>query len=225
MNTTFEQRIDMFRKKLFESDLSSEIQKRMDQDYDFLLIYDSDEELIDLMHDIIYNPVEDSTLIKEDWDEYLKIMKNPNIWDFFFNGHYGYHDEYDKCEDCQNIYMNPMMDYSYYKEGMLFEYEGELKYLCRHCLRNYKKEYFKTLENNPKDWCNMFTVDECRESGYEAASSSFEHGLYGRVANPKSILENWLKLYPNDKFIFVRTDENPFACEFILMRKINNEKE
>ena len=50
MNTTFEQRIDMFRKKLFESDLSSEIQKRMDQDYKFLLIYDDNDELIDLMN-------------------------------------------------------------------------------------------------------------------------------------------------------------------------------
>ena len=49
MNTTFEQRIELFRKKLFESDLSSEIQKRMDHDYNFLLIYDSNEELIDLM--------------------------------------------------------------------------------------------------------------------------------------------------------------------------------
>ena len=86
-------------------------------------------------------------------------------------------------------------------------------------------EYLESLENNPDKWCNMFTVDECRESGYEAVSSSFEHGLYGRVANPKSILENWLKLYPDDKFIFVRTDENPFACEFILMRKIKKEKE
>jgi hypothetical protein len=88
-----------------------------------------------------------------------------------------------------------------------------------------KKEYLETLENNPDKWCNMFTVDECRESGYEAISSSFEHGLYGRVANPKSILENWLKLYPDDKFIFVRTDENPFACEFILMKKINKNEE
>lgn len=221
MNTTFEQRIDMFRKKLFESDLSSEIQKRMDHDYDFLLIYDSNEELIDLMNETIHEFSE----LKKDWDEYLEIMKHPNIWDFFFNDHYGYHDEWDKCEDCQSIYMNPMMDYSYYKEGILFEYEGEFKYLCKNCIKNYKKEYLETLENNPKNWCNMFTVDECRESGYEAVSSNFEHGLYGRVANPKAILENWLKLYPDEKFIFVRTDENPFACEFILMKKIKNEKE
>ena len=54
MNTTFEQRIDMFRKKLFESDLSSEIQKRMDQDYKFLLIYDDNDELIDLMNETIH---------------------------------------------------------------------------------------------------------------------------------------------------------------------------
>ena len=54
MNTTFEQRIDMFRKKLFESDLSSEIQKRMDHDYDFLLIYDDNDELIDLMNETIH---------------------------------------------------------------------------------------------------------------------------------------------------------------------------
>ena len=221
MNTTFEQRIEMFRKKLFESDLSSEIQKRMDNDYDFLLIYDSNEELVDLMNATIHEFSE----LKKDWDEYLEIMKHPNIWDFFFNDHYGYHDEWDKCEDCQCIYMNPMMDYSYYKEGILFEYEGEFKYLCKNCIKNYKKEYLETLENNPDKWCNMFTVDECRESGYEAISSSFEHGLYGRVANPKSILENWLKLYPDDKFIFVRTDENPFACEFILMKKINKNEE
>lgn len=221
MNTTFEQRIDMFREKLFSSDLSSEIQKRMDQNYEFLLIYDNNEELIDLMNETIHEFSE----LKNDWDEYLKIMKNPNIWDFFFNGNYGYHDEYDKCEDCQSIYMNPMMDYSYYKEGMLFEYEGELKYLCKNCLKNYKREYFETLENNPKNWCNMFTADECRESGYEAVSSNFEHGLYGRIANPEKILEEWLRLYPDDKFIFVRTDENPFACEFILMKKIKNEEE
>ena len=97
MNTTFEQRIDKFREKLFSSDLSSEIQKRMDKDYEFLLIYDNNEELIDLMNETIYEFSE----IKNDWDEYRKIMKNPNIWDFFFDGHYGYYDEYDKCEDCQ----------------------------------------------------------------------------------------------------------------------------
>jgi hypothetical protein len=221
MNTTFEQRIDKFREKLFSSDLSSEIQKRMDQDYEFLLIYDDNEELIDLMNETIYEFSE----IKNDWDEYLKIMKNPNIWDFFFNGHCGYYDEYDKCEDCQCIYMNPVMDYSYYKEGMLFEYEGEVKYLCRHCLQNYKKEYLQKLENNPKNWCNMFTVEECEQLGYKKVSTTFEHGLYGRTASPETILEEWIRLYPDDKFIFVRTDENPFACEFVLMKKIKNEEE
>lgn len=225
MNTTFEQRIDRFREKLFSSDLSSEIQKRMDQDYEFLLIYDDNEELIDLMHETIYDIVNDSTDLKNDWDEYLKIMKNPNIWDFFFNDHYGYCDEYAKCEDCQSIFMLPDMDYSYYKEGMLFEYEGEVKYLCKHCLQNYKKEYFETLENNPRNWCKMFSVDECKEVGYEVVSIEFEHGLYGRTANPKEILERWLELYPDDKFLFVRTDENPFACCFVLMKKINKEGE
>lgn len=221
MNTTFEQRIDKFREKLFSSDLSSEIQKRMDQDYEFLLIYDDNEELIDLMNETIYEFSE----IKNDWDEYLKTSKYPNIWDFFFNDHYGYCDEYVKCEDCQSIFMLPNMDYSYYKEGMLFEYEGEVKHLCKHCLQNYKKEYLQNLENNPEYWCNMFTVDECKKSGYEVISMDFEHGLYGRVANPKEILKTWIELYPDDKFIFVRTDENPFACEFVLMQKIKNEKE
>lgn len=221
MNTTFEQRIDRFREKLFSSDLSSEIQKRMDQDYEFLLIYDDNEELIDLMNETIYEFSE----IKNDWDEYLKIMKNPNIWDFFFDGHYGYYDEYDKCEDCQCVYMNPAMDYSYYKEGILFEYEGEVKYLCKHCLQNYKKEYLETLENNPKNWCNMFTVEECEQSGYKEVSITFEHGLYGRTTSPETILKTWLELYPDDRFIFVRTDENPFACEFILMKKINKNEE
>ena len=221
MNTIFEQRIDMFRKKLFESDLSSEIQKRMDQNYEFLLIYDSNEELIDLMNETIYEFSE----LKSDWDKYLKTSKHPNIWDFFFDGHYGYSDEYEKCEDCQCIYMNPAMDYSYYKEGTLFGYEGELKFLCRHCLKNYKKEYLQKLENNPKNWCNMFSVEECEKAGYEKVSTEFEHGLYGRTASPKKILETWLKLYPDDKFIFVRTDENPFACEFVLMKKIKNEEE
>lgn len=221
MNTTFEQRIDKFREKLFSSDLSSEIQKRMDQDYEFLLIYDDNEELIDLMNETIYEFSE----LKKDWDEYLKIMKNPNIWDFFFDGHCGYYDEYDKCEDCQCVYMNPAIDYSYYKEGILFEYKGEVKYLCKNCLQNYKKEYLEILENNPKNWCNMFTVEECEQSGYKEVSTTFEHGLYGRTASPETILEEWIRLYPDDKFIFVRTDENPFACEFVLMKKIQNEKE
>ena len=117
------------------------------------------------------------------------------------------------------------MDYSYYKEGILFEYEEEVKYLCRHCLQNYKKEYLQKLENNPRNWCNMFTVEECSQSGYKEVSTTFEHGLYGRTASPEKILETWLELYPDDKFIFVRTDENPFACEFVLMKKINKEEE
>lgn len=221
MNTTFEQRIDRFREKLFLSDLSSEIQKRMDKDYDFLLIYDDNEELIDLMNETISEFSE----VKNDWDEYLKTSKHPNIWDFFFDGHCGYCDEYAKCEDCQSIFMLPAIDYSYYKEGILFEYEGEVKYLCKHCLQNYKTEYLQKLENNPKDWCNMFTVEECEKSGYKEVSTTFEHGLYGRTSSPDKILETWLELYPDDKFIFVRTDENPFACEFVLMKKINEEEE
>lgn len=221
MKTTFKQRIDLFRENLWKSDLSSEIQKRLNRDYDFLLIYDSNEELIDLMNETIY----EFSDLKNDWDEYLKTSKHPNIWDFFFDTHYGYSDEYEKCEDCQSIFMRPNMDYSYYKEGICLEIEGEYKCLCSNCIKNYKDIYLKHLENNPRNWCMMFSVDECREAGYEAVSSNFEHGLYGSVANPEKILNEWLRLYPDDKFIFVRTDENPFACEFILMKKIKNEEE
>lgn len=220
MKTTQKKRIDLFRKKLFESDLSSDIEKRLNRDYDFLLIYDSNEELIDLMNETIY----EFSDLKKDWDEYLKISKHPNIWDFFFDGHYGYIDEYEKCEDCQSIFMRSDMDYSYHKEGICIELEGEYKCLCSNCIKDYKDIYLESLENNHRKWCNMFTVEECEEAGYEQVTIKIEHGLYGRTASPEKILKTWLELYPNDKFIFVRTDENPFACEFILMKKIKNEE-
>lgn len=214
MKTNVNERMEELKKVLYDMELNSEISKRYNSDELFLLILDEDEDIKKAMQKALYN----NPLFLIDYD------RSYNLIDWFTQDNYGFTDEYYICEDCHAIFMQPSMDYSYYKEGILFEGEFDTVCCCANCLKEYhSEEYIETCKNNPKKWITMYSKDDMISMGWNPiGNKEYENGWYGINDNPEKILEHYQT--SNKDYIFVRTDENPFMQNFILMTKDKEEE-
>lgn len=207
---TPEEKITILSEALCELELCSDIVKRFNQDYWFLVNQDTNE----------------------DWEEVINYIKqkHPNIeevWQFESNNnsypltfmdwitdeHYGNSDEYSICEDCRRAVHN---NYSYYKEFTLIddEYEGVIA-ICDKCLREDEertKTYIRNHINKSNMWINMFTVEQMEQKGW-IKGKEYINGT------PEEILKNAQLNEPNKDFVFVRTDEDMFNCQYVIMSK------
>lgn len=198
------ERMEMLREKLNENDMISEVVSRYGYDEPFLLIEIAAEE-----------------------DKIRKFCKEiANIEDLneFTEDNYGYSDEYLICEDCGIAFQNPKWDYNYYKEGIIFEGEFEAVCCCENCLKEFHiEEYINSCINDPKTWITMYSKEELSNLGWTPVNENeYEYGMYGVCDNPLKILEKYQEKDKN--YLFVRTNENPFAQQFILMVKDKEEE-
>ena len=193
------EKMEMLREKLNENDMISEIISRYGYDEPFLLIEIADEE--------------------ETIKNFCKEIANIDDIEEFTEDNYGYSDEYLICEDCGVAFQNPSLDCNYYKDGIIFENEFETVCCCESCLKEFHdEEYINSCINNPKTWITMYSKKEMANLGWTPVNENeYEYGMYGVCDNPRKILEKYQKKDKN--YLFVRTNENPFAQRFILMTK------
>lgn len=198
------ERMEMLREKLNENDMISEVVSRYGYDEPFLLIEIAAEE------DKIRN--------------FCKEIANIEDLNEFTEDNYGYSDEYLICEDCGVAFLDPKWDYNYHKEGAVFEDEFNTVCCCEGCLKEYhSEEYINSCINNPKKWISMYSQKEMSNLGWTPVNENeYEYGMYGVCDNPLKILEKYQEKDKN--YLFVRTNENPFAQQFILMVKDKEEE-
>ena len=218
MKTNVNERMEELKKVLYDMELNSEISKRYNSDELFLLILDEDEDIKKAMQKIINN----NPLLLIEYNQSYDLI------DWFTDGNYGYTDEYYICEDCHAIFMQPSVDYSYYKEGIVFEGEFDTVCCCTNCLKEYhSEEYIESCKNNPKKLIIMYSKDDIISMGWNIVNDKeYENGMYGINDNPEKILEHYQTSTPNKNkdYIFVRTDENPYMLNYILMAKDKEEE-
>lgn len=204
---------------VIEMNLSSEVAKRHNTDKYGLLIQDTDKEISELQ-DRLTEIFKDEDIPKEPYQSLLEYIFDDMLY---------YSDEYTLCEDCHCIVEMPEYDYNYYKDSVLMKNEwGDLGYYCTTCL---KEDYNLTLyidqnKNNYKNWINMLSEDEMKGRGWITITQDLENGMYGVTIKPETIYNHYRPLYPEDKYdlVFVRTDENMFAVNFVLMVKEKEEE-
>lgn len=216
------ERMRMLKLAIYEQDkLSSEISKRYETEEQFLLILDTLKEIKEFILDFL----EKHPTLKEDYEGFKKFYNNPKkdfmLLEWFTHDNYGYHDEYVRCEDCGCIFKLPSSDYSYYKEGIIFEGEFDTVVCCKKCLDAFNKEdYINSKMNSPEEWVMMYSVEELVEMGWEKTNENiYEYGLYGVSHDPEMLLEKAKKEFKEKDYLFVRQDGNPYAQYFVLLMK------
>ena len=207
---TSEEKISIFSEALCELGLCSDIVKRFNQNYWFLVYQDTEEDWEKVVNYIKqkYPNIEDVWQFESNNNSYpLTFM------DWITDEHYGNSDEYSICEDCRCAVHN---DYSYYREFTIIEdeYEGVIV-ICDKCLRadeERAKTYIRNHINKTNMWINMFTVEQMEQKGW-IKGKEYINGT------PEEILKNAQLNEPNKDFIFVRTDEDMFNYQYVIMSK------
>lgn len=226
MKEKVNERMGLLKLAIYEQEeLQSEISERYDTDEQFLLLQDTKEEIESFLKEFL----EKHSEIKKEYElacqEKTYLINRPII-EWFTNDNYGFSDEWAQCEDCSCIFRLPNTDYSYYKEGIIFEGEFDSVICCKKCLDAFNKEdYITSKINSPEEWVMMYSVEDMQEMGWEKTNNNiYEYGMYEVSHDPEVLLEKAKEEFKEKDFVFVREDENPFAQYFILMMK-NKEEE
>ena len=205
------EKMEILANALNELEMCSDIRRRYGKEYDFLVYQDTEEDWEKIMSFIIKkNPG-----IEQVWKHESAINSYPLTFiDWITDEHYGNSDEYSICEDCGQAVHND--DYRYYKEYTVFEaeFEGAIA-LCDKCLHEDEgrfQEYLNYYINNSDRCIDMFTYEEMEAKGW-VIDGQYHNG------DPKTFLKEAQKRLPNKNFVFVRTDEDMFNIEYVLMCK------
>lgn len=149
-------------------------------------------------------------IIAEKWDEKIDkfCMKNSDLWqDIVLEG-----EKVSYCNECGRYHWNKNL------------YVVNEERICKECLReSYIDDYIADRVNNSSNANNLLTDKELRNLGWQKASKIYHCGYYkGHNADPKTILEKYLKDFPKDKFIFSIVDQNPFDTSFVLYHYVED---
>lgn len=210
------EKMEILANALNELEMCSDIRRRYGKEYDFLVYQDTEKDWEKIMSFII----KENPGIEQVWKHESAINPYPLTFiDWITDEHYGNSDEYSICEDCGQAVHN---DYGYYKEYTVFEaeFEGAIA-LCDNCLHEEEgrfQEYLKYYINNSDRCIDMFTNEEMKAKGWVI------EGQY-RNGDPKIFLEEAQQRLPNKDFVFVRTDEDMFNIEYVLMSKDKQKEE
>ena len=212
---TPEEKMNILSEALCELELCSDIVKRFNQNYWFLVNQDTEED----WEEVINYIKQKYSNIEEVWQ--FESNNNPyplTFIDWITDEHCGNSDEYSICEDCRCAVHN---DYGYYREFTIYEdeYEGMIA-ICDNCLHEDAERanaYINCHINSSKKWITMFTVEEMEQKGW-VKGKEYING------DPESVLREAQLNEPNKLFVFVRTDEGMFDCEYVIMSKEKEEE-
>lgn len=213
---------------LQELDMCSEIAKRCNQDFYCFLNRDLDKDIAKLNVELSKIPE-----LNELWLKTKELRAKPLdeadfvLLDYIFDDHTYNEDEYCKCDNCQVIFADPHWDYNYYKEGVyMVDCFEDYVPICAHCATTeLKEDYIDYIKNNPKRVVQLLSKTDMEQDGWETITPECENGMYGINHDPQCIYQEQRKTYSEDLYdlIFVRTDENMYMINFVLMAKKKGE--
>ena len=121
-------------------------------------------------------------------------------------------DEWIKCCDCGGLLRTIPNSYSWQRS--FIEFEGDI--VCLDCMEDWIKEYFESLENNPRAALTRHIIDHYNpeDYGYKLQESGFENGLHeGMNDNPMIILRS-LQAEGFKHILFAISDSSQFYLTF-----------